>query len=415
MQCELPTEAKGAATSCRGSEVAPRACGLVEEAHVLANSKSYDNVVDMTLSALNLSTAGCSKSVGDSTESVCENSDSSVCGQSEKVPVNSVETIATYAKKTGLGDIWTCCAVYSLVGAFCVLGPILAIGWLFIPFTHGMWHFAAFATAYAVSQNLPPFYLRAYKQGFIGGTFIRELVHYMAPFKVVKEATLDPTRRYILSWHPHGRLFYGFGTFLGLFFEWFPEIANAGKDIFAGINDVMFRIPFLSNWLYLCGNIPCNKASVVSKLRRGDSVALIVGGIDEVLEGTFDDKDVLYLLNRKGFCKLAIDHDAGLVPVFCFGENSIFAHEPRGGLLGLDFWRRVNRYVKLGAPFPIRGVWGLPIPRRVPMLVAVGAPLFPRPGESVDELHRRYVDALVALHARHAPASPYPNRRLVLV
>jgi hypothetical protein len=237
----------------------------------------------------------------------------------------------------------------------------------------------------------------------------------MTPFTVIKECDLDPNRKYILGWHPHGRLFYGFGTMLGLFFEWFPEISNAGKDIFAGINDMMFLIPFVSNWLYLCGSIPCSKSSLETKLRQGNSVALIIGGIDEVLEGTFDDQDVLYLLRRKGFCKLAIDNDAGLVPIFCFGENSVFLHEPRGGLFGLDFWRRANRLARIGAPFPVRGAWGLPVPRRVPMLVAVGAPLFPRAGEGVDALHARYVAAVAALHARHAPASPYPGRRLVIV
>ena len=386
------------------------------EGQVLANSKSFDNVVDMAFNSLHQQGGvdSSSSSLDDEAGKSAENLEAEIDRDSDNPPAVKFETVANYERKSGFGDIWTCLAVYGLICAFCILGPILALGWMLLPFTHGMWHFAAFVTAYCVTQNLPPFYLRAYKQGPIGGIFIRELVYYMTPFKVVKEATLDPAQKYIFAWHPHGRLFYGFGTFLGLFFEWFPEIADAGKDIFAGINDVMFRIPFLSNWLYLCGNIPCNKSSVVSKLQRGDSVALIIGGIDEVLEGTFDDQDVLYLLNRKGFCKLAIEQGAGLVPVFCFGENSIFAHETRGGLFGLDFWRAVNRFVKLGAPFPIRGVWGLPFPRRVPMLVATGAPLFPLAGESVDAFHARYVAALVALHARHAPRSPYPNRRLVL-
>ena len=386
------------------------------DVQVLASSKSFENVVDMALTSPTSNPDGAAgihnnhRSCDSRHDLECENDSDHNQSQAPKA-----ETIACYERKTGFGGVWTCFAVYGLICTFCVLGPLFAIGWLFIPFTFGVWHFAAFATAYCITQTLPPFYLRAYKQGPIGGVFIRELVYYMTPFKVVKEATLDPSQKYIFGWHPHGRLFYGFGTFLGLFFEWFPEIANAGKDIFAGINDVMFRIPFLSNWFYLCGNIPCNKSSVASKLARGDSVALIIGGIDEVLEGTFDDRDVLFLLNRKGFCKLAIEQGAGLVPAFCFGENSIYAHERREGLFGLDFWRAANRFAKVGAPFPIRGAWGSPIPRRVPMLVAFGAPIFPGPGESVDDLHARYVAALVALHARHAPASPYPNRRLVLV
>ena len=39
-------------------------------------------------------------------------------------------------------------------------------------------------------------------------------------------------------------------------------------------------------------------------LGDGNSVCIVVGGIDEVLLGTFDDKDVLFLQNRKGFVKV---------------------------------------------------------------------------------------------------------------
>ncbi len=70
--------------------------------------------------------------------------------------------------------------------------------------------------------------------------------------------------------------------------------------------------------------VGCHKKSVTRKLKQGDSVGLIIGGIEEVLEGTFDDKDVLYLKNRKGFIKIAMDHGSGVVPCFCFGENSLF-------------------------------------------------------------------------------------------
>ena len=64
-------------------------------------------------------------------------------------------------------------------------------------------------------------------------------------------------------------------------------------------------------------------------MQRGDSVGLIVGGIEEVLEGTSDDHDTLYLRNRKGFVKVAITNKAALVPVYAFGENQLFQHESK--------------------------------------------------------------------------------------
>jgi hypothetical protein len=32
-----------------------------------------------------------------------------------------------------------------------------------------------------------------------------------------------------------------------------PRAPGSGHDIFGGINDMMFRIPFVGNWLYLIG------------------------------------------------------------------------------------------------------------------------------------------------------------------
>jgi hypothetical protein len=149
-------------------------------------------------------------------------------------------------------------------------------------------------------------------------------------------------------------------------------------------------------------------------VQRGDSVGLIVGGIEEILEGTFNDKDVLYLKNRKGFVKVAMDQNAGLVPVYAFGENQLFRHEPP---FVLRFWRWVNYKlkIKIGAPGPIRGWMGSPIPYRSELLIAVGEPLFAVPGESVDALHARYVKAVQALFEQHVSATTRPNHRLVIV
>lgn len=48
----------------------------------------------------------------------------------------------------------------------------------------------------------------------------------MRNFKICKEEPLDPSRTYIFCWHPHGRLFYGFAVFCGIFDKWCPELNN---------------------------------------------------------------------------------------------------------------------------------------------------------------------------------------------
>jgi hypothetical protein len=62
-----------------------------------------------------------------------------------------------------VGEIWTVTALCSLSFIFCILSPVLAMGWVFLPITHGMWHFTAFVIIYTITQNLPAFYSRKYK------------------------------------------------------------------------------------------------------------------------------------------------------------------------------------------------------------------------------------------------------------
>jgi hypothetical protein len=60
------------------------------------------------------------------------------------------------------------------------------------------------------------------------------------PFKAVKDFDkLDPSKTYMLAWHPHGRVFVGPGIFIGNLYSWFPEFKAAAKHIFLGINDAM--------------------------------------------------------------------------------------------------------------------------------------------------------------------------------
>lgn len=82
-----------------------------------------------------------------------------------------------------------------------------------------------------------------------------------------------------------------------------------------------------------------------------------------VLRNEFKPRVLLQVLNelciycntvhRLGFCQLAIDNSAGLVPVFTFGENDLFEPTPQKWL---DWWGKVNqRYIRIGALWPIRG------------------------------------------------------------
>lgn len=117
------------------------------------------------------------------------------------------------------------------------------------------------------------------------------------------------------------------------------------------------------------------------------------------------------LLAARPLCRIAIEHQAALVPVLALGENLQLRN-----LLDLPGLQQYT-YKKLGFPVPfiLVGRWGVtPFPRRVPLLYVVGRPLQPPPhlpGQAVDpdsinKLHRQYYASLVDLFERYKHLHP---------
>ena len=67
---------------------------------------------------------------------------------------------------------------------------------------------------------------------------------------------------------------------------------------------------------------PADKASFQRLLREGKPLALIPGGFEEATI-TSDRADRVYLKDRKGFAKYALQNGYSVVPVYAFGENRL--------------------------------------------------------------------------------------------
>ncbi|GBG86362.1 hypothetical protein CBR_g41357 [Chara braunii] len=221
----------------------------------------------------------------------------------------------------------------------------------------------------------------------------------------------EDKRSLIFAIHPHGRVFYTPTMLAQLHDVWHEGALGRKNDLFIGASSGFFYVPVLRNLLYAVGVIPVSKSSVVRKLRAGNDVIIVVGGIKEVSLGTSDHEDVLYLVRRKGFIKLAIEENVGVVPVYCFNENSLFKHDPKWFL---KFWEKVNRLIVIGVPL-FRGVWNTPMPYRRNILVAFGEPMFAKEGESTDAFHARYMQELKNLYHKHVALSGRPDHKLVIV
>lgn len=139
-------------------------------------------------------------------------------------------------------------------------------------------------------------------------------------------------------------------------------------------------------------------------------VVLIVGGAQEAFYAR-PGNHRLVLNKRKGFVKIAIQTGAALVPVFSFGENDLMEQPPNDpGTRVRNFqdfvkkWTGVAPLITYGRGFWAKSFGILPYRRQI--TTVVGAPLDimknPNPSQDeVDELHARFVEAVVKLFDDH--------------
>lgn len=239
-----------------------------------------------------------------------------------------------------------------------------------------------------------------------------ELAVYLpsAKFVIVPQEPLPQGKGYIFAIHPHGRMFYSNAMFSQLHEIWRAPLGLTHGDLFQTAAGGFFNVPIARNWFYSIGVMPVTKKNIVTKLRNKDHVTIAVGGVREVCLGTDNEADSLYLKNRRGFLRIAMDEGAGVVPVYAFNENQLFKHDPKAVL---NFWQCVNKYVKIGVPF-MRGIWNLPMPYRKEILLVFGDALFAEEGESIEDFHGRYIDNLRQLFDKYVKYSPDPNHKLII-
>lgn len=235
------------------------------------------------------------------------------------------------------------------------------------------------------------------------------------PMRLHKTQDLDPNRRYIMGYHPHGIISHGawsaFATNALGFREKFPGITNSLLTL-----DSNFRIPFHRDWILAMGISSVSKESIRNLLSRGGknndgkgrAVTIVIGGARESLEAEPGHMR-LVLKNRKGFVKMALRAGADLVPVMGFGENDIYDQLNAKTHPGVHrFQMFCLKVFKFTLPaMHGRGLLNYDVglmPYRRPVNIVVGRPIRidTEPGhqptaEEVDRYHELYVHELEKL------------------
>ncbi|KAL7579368.1 hypothetical protein ACA910_014040 [Epithemia clementina (nom. ined.)] len=200
---------------------------------------------------------------------------------------------------------------------------------------------------------------------------------------------------YIFAYHPHGVI--GVGAVGGLlsnatdFDVKFPGISRRVATLSA-----VFLVPILRDILLAMGWISVHKPALVKTLRRKESIIMLPGGASEAImtkPGSFQ----LYLARRKGFIKLAMEHNVAIVPVLGFGENNAFSlYIPEEGTWTAQMQKLLYKFTSFSLPLMTS-----PFAQRKPVHVVVGKPVEFDSIETVDECHALYIDTLTEMYNQH--------------
>lgn len=146
----------------------------------------------------------------------------------------------------------------------------------------------------------------------------------------------------------------------------FATEATGFSDLFPGITATLltlvsnFKIPIYRDIILSLGIAAVSRRSCEHILSSGPgrSIVIVVGGAAESLSARPGIND-LTLKKRLGFIRLAILHQASLVPTFSFGENDIY--EQLDNDKGSTVWKVQKRMQQLlGFTLPLfhaRGVF----------------------------------------------------------
>lgn len=170
----------------------------------------------------------------------------------------------------------------------------------------------------------------SHRSEFLRSSRIWSLFASYFPARLHRTVPLEPTRKYIFGYHPHGIISHGafaaFATEALGFKQLFPGITNTLLTL-----DANFRIPLYRDYALRMGLASVSRESCENILSKGGrngegmgrAITIVVGGARESLDAKPGSLK-LVLKKRKGFVKLAIREGADLVPVLAFGENDIY-------------------------------------------------------------------------------------------
>lgn len=191
--------------------------------------------------------------------------------------------------------------------------------------------------------------------------------------------------------HPHG--LYGLTWFIHFAsrLSTFPE---KERPVLA-VHSIFFQVPILRELFQAHHCIEAKESEIKASLQKGTSVALLVGGIEELL---CTEQDVLNLVLRKreGYARIAKEMNVNLVPLVSPGESNLFPSTQHPLLKWIETWL----YERWRLAFPLPSWKSLSSwmqiaykPFANPLVTYILEPVEPD-GISIEEIKSAYINRL---------------------
>merc|ERR1712166_725796 len=223
-----------------------------------------------------------------------------------------------------------------------------------------------------------------------------------------------PSKPVVVGIHPHGVASDYRVLMDGLLYEALP-----GRHLFTLGASVLFSLPLVRELALWTRTIDASKSVAKRALESGVSLAVIPGGEAEQMRTQTGVEDV-YITKRVGFVKLAMQHEAALVPCYAFGTTDLYdITESQHQANTTGFLWTLSK--KFGVAMPrFRGRFGF-LPKRKACCMVFGDPFEPEckepkkptDGELVAAL-ALYMRKLKALFDEHKEAMGCGDRELVM-
>ncbi|GMI39760.1 hypothetical protein TrCOL_g6013 [Triparma columacea] len=239
----------------------------------------------------------------------------------------------------------------------------------------------------------------------------------LSPFGIFRDSMIemeDPIESYqkdgcMFAIAPHGTLP------LSVWAVW-HQASHIFDEVCLFFGSQVALVPFYRLWTGARGGcMTITKKNLLSVMKTRQNVALVPGGVSEMMKCEPLAKNINVSIKHKGFVRIAIQEGFDLVPILMMHENDMYLNPMR------DFqgWCYKKFKVPMGLPY-YTNKWYLPVSNQKPLRVVLGKRIkvdkMENPTQkAVDKLHRQFYEEVVRCWAKHKNDFGYGDRELVYV